>query len=128
MAYRGDFYIPQYIIGYTGNINTNPTVYFQNGTGYGHITQHHDIRQNIGREEVRHAQDYRIFNNVHGRSEEWAGGRCFHESRNRFTGVADLRFVSKLKLSLAIANHKEKKQWGDLTQKQRDLVFNGKLK
>ena len=77
MSYRDDFYIPRNIIGYTGNINNNPTVYFQNGASYGHITQAHDIRQNIGREEVCQAQDYRIFNNVHGTAEEWAGGRLY---------------------------------------------------
>jgi len=127
MSYRGDFYIPQNIIGYTGNISNNPTVYFQNGTSYGHITQAHDIRQNVGREEVRQAQDYQIIN-VHGRAQEWAGGRCFHNSRNAFINVAGLGSVEKCILSLAIANHKEMKQWGELTAKQRDLVFDGKLK
>lgn len=125
---RGDFYIPQYIIGYTGNINNNPTVYFQHGTSYGHITQDHPIRQNIGREEVRQAQNYHIGNNVHGRSEEWVNGYCIHESRTAFTSVAGLGVVSKFKLHLAIANHKEKKQWGDLTQRQRNLVLSGKIK
>ena len=129
MSYRDDFYIPRNIIGYTGNINNNPTVYFQNGASYGHITQAHDIRQNIGREEVCQAQDYRIFNNVHGTAEEWAGGRCIHPSRNAFTSVAGLGLgsVKMLKLSLAISNHKEKKQWGDLTQIQQNLVFDGKI-
>jgi hypothetical protein len=127
MSYRGDFYIPQNIIGYTGNINNNPTVYFQNGTSYGHITQAHDIRQNVGREEVCQAQDYQIIN-VNGRAEEWAGGRCIHPSRNAFISVAGLGSVAKCILSLAISNHKEMKQWGELTERQQDLVFDGKLK
>ncbi len=127
MSYRGDFYIPQNIIGYTGNISNNPTVYFQNGTSYGHITQSHDIRQNVGREEVRQAQDYAI-RNVNGRAQEWAGGRCFHNSRNAFISAAGLGSVAKCILSLGIANHKEKKQWSDLTDRQQDLVFDGKIK
>jgi len=127
MSYRGDFYIPQNIIGYTGNISNNPTVYFQNGTSYGHITQVHDIRQNVGREEVRQAQDYAI-RNVNGTAQEWAGGHCFHNSRNAFISEADLGSVAKCILSLAIANHKEKKQWSDLNDRQQDLVFDGKIK
>ena len=127
MAYRGDFYIPQYIIGYTGNINNNPTVYFQNGTRYGHITQFHEIRQKIGREEVLNAQDYKI-ENVNGRAEESVGGFCFHRSRNAFMSATGLGSVALLKLSLAIENHKELKQWGDLTDRQQNLVFLGRIK
>jgi len=128
MGYRGDFYVPQNIIGYTGDLNNNPTVYFKSGYSYGHITQSHDLRQNVGREEVLVAQDYRIFNNAHGTAEEWAGGRCFHESRNTFTPVAGLGMVARTKLALAIAVHKDMKQWGDLDEHQQDLVFDGKLK
>lgn len=127
MSFRGDFYIPQNIIGYTGNINNNPTVYFLNGTSFGHITQAHDIRQNVGREEVYQAQDYEI-RNINGRAQEWAWGHCIHPSRNLFISAANLGSVAKCILSLAIANHKEKKQWGDLTERQRDLVFDGKIK
>lgn len=127
MGYRGDFYIRQNIIGYTGNINHNPTIYFQDGTSFGHITQEHAVRQNVGREEVRQAQDYEI-RNYHGRAQEWAGGRCFHESRNAFISVANLGHIGMCMLALGISKHKEKKQWGDLNRRQQELVLDGKIK
>lgn len=127
MSYRGDFYIPENIIGYTGNINNNPTVYFQNGTSFGHITQAHDLAPNVGREEVRQAQDYEI-RNIHGRAQEWAGGRCIHPSRNRFISVAALTSAHKFLLSTAISNYTEKKQWGDYTTVQHNqIIAHGRL-
>lgn len=51
-GYRPDLYCPMNIIGYTGSIHNNPTVYFLNATYYGHITQDHDEKWNIGRQGV----------------------------------------------------------------------------
>jgi hypothetical protein len=51
-AYRPDFYTPENIIGYTGKLHESPTVYFQDGPEYGHITQQHDVADNIGRQLV----------------------------------------------------------------------------
>jgi hypothetical protein len=51
-AYRPDFYTPENIIGYTGKLHEDPTVYFRNGREYGHITQQHDTADNIGRQLV----------------------------------------------------------------------------
>ncbi len=127
MPYRADFYIPQNIIGYTGTISDEPTVYFQSGTAYGHITQKHDIRQNVGREGVKQAQDYRIFNNSNGVAEEWANARRFHTSRNAFMSANGLGSVSLTILSLAIAKHKEMKQWSDMDRTERTKVLQGKI-
>ena len=62
MAYRGDFYAPGNIIGYTGEISFNPTVYFLNGNSFGHITQNHPCKENIGREGVQTEIGYTIGN------------------------------------------------------------------
>ncbi|MDD7805561.1 MAG: hypothetical protein PUP46_08390, partial [Endozoicomonas sp. (ex Botrylloides leachii)] len=63
-GYREDFYIKDNIIGYTGFIMDSPTVYFYNSHSYefGHITQNHVVKKNIGKELVRRGRDYMIFN------------------------------------------------------------------
>ena len=63
MAYAPDFYVPENIIGYTGVLNRNPTVYFLSATHYGHITQVHDEWRNVGRETIRPTDRY-VFGNV----------------------------------------------------------------
>jgi hypothetical protein len=79
MGYRDDFYTAKNIIGYTGNLNDNPTVYFANADAldptldqvdgmdkivweYGHITQAHPRADNVGRERVFASYSYNIFN------------------------------------------------------------------
>lgn len=52
MAYEPNFYVPENIIGYTGVLSKNPTVYFLSGTDYGHITQVHEDWTNVGREVI----------------------------------------------------------------------------
>jgi hypothetical protein len=63
VAYAADFYIPENIIGYTGVLNKNPTVYFLSASHYGHITQVHDQWRNVGRETIRPSSRY-MFGNV----------------------------------------------------------------
>jgi hypothetical protein len=63
LAYEPGFYIPENIIGYTGVLNKNPTVYFLSKTHYGHITQVHDNWRNVGRSTVRVNAKY-FFGNV----------------------------------------------------------------
>lgn len=123
MKYRADFYIPENIIGYTGNINSNPTVYFQRGSEIGHITQDHDIKYNIGREEVTVATNYSIGNDGNGRSVEKDGMRVLHESRSPFVGSGAINFAAKYKLSLAIVNHTQKKQLGDLPDIEKHIIY-----
>jgi hypothetical protein len=66
MTYRDDFYIVDNIVAYTGDINNNPTVYFEHqvadGVEFGRITQHHQHADNIGRNKVRVKADYRLEN------------------------------------------------------------------
>ena len=137
MAYRSDFYKPENIIGYTGNIKVNPTVYFRTGQKpgiqeYGHITQAHDMGKrltktgqvltegaNVGREEVRSSTTYEMKAAADGALEEWDNGQCIHPSRNAFISAANLDHRAKFLLSCAIARYTEKKQWGDYSAVQQ---------
>jgi hypothetical protein len=63
MGYRDDFYNGDNLIGYTGDLNNNPTVYFlSNDQQFGHITQYHQYHINIGRERVHQHTLYRMEN------------------------------------------------------------------
>lgn len=87
MTYRDDFYTVRNIIGYTGDLMYYPTVYFKRGHEYGHITQHHMLPYNIGREEVFFHPQYHVGNYVSGgrlHGIEWEGARAIHPSRNKF--------------------------------------------
>ena len=87
MGYRDDFYAACNIIGYTGEAITDPTVYFQTDTERGHITQKHDVSQNVGRHVVRSAAGYEIRNElVNGelRLVEKQNGVITHRSRETF--------------------------------------------
>lgn len=117
MAYRADFYIPQNIIGFTGDVNNNPTVYLKTGPAfgpneYGHITQGHGVGPNVGREEVHRSAKYEMRVGARGNLEEWDGGQCFHRSRSGFIPVEGLSSKSKFLLGCSIANFTEKKRIG----------------
>jgi len=82
MGYMDSFYRTENIIGYTGDLNKNPTVYFfaqspgENGLPKttqvgnsqkvlflnGHITQAHNIAKNIGRDQVIESWSYSLMN------------------------------------------------------------------
>ena len=73
MGYQDDFYIPENIVGYTGDIKKNPTVYFERkekdgSITFGRITQQHDNKENEGREIVRKSKDYKRENTYYNRS------------------------------------------------------------
>ena len=90
MGYRDDFYMVQNIIGYTGNLNDFPTVYFLKGSEYGHITQKHGDSQNVGRMEVYSSTTYTIGNElVDGTMKlvEKVDGQSIHTSRSTLTRV-----------------------------------------
>lgn len=117
MGYRDDFYTKDNILGYTGKLDDNPTVYFADAgrmnpktvkvggrdqvvVSFGHITQAHDIATNVGREQVDESWSYSIHNiveNGHEHAQEAVYGRLrgaaepthvdFHTSRNRFEAV-----------------------------------------
>ena len=128
MPYRADFYIPENIIGYTGQIDNNPTVYFMEGPAhgpneYGHITQAHRIGPNEGRETVRSSAQYEMRAGAAGNLEEWDAGRRIHSSRSRFIPVAGLNAKSKYLLSCAIARFSEKKRIDLFSEQQQDEIF-----
>lgn len=91
MGYRDDFYVSSNIIGYTGNVDDCPTVYFKSGNEFGRITQRHPNAKNVGRNLVREAVDYYIDNTPFGNAREWYNNKgrvkYHHRSRNRFYWV-----------------------------------------
>jgi hypothetical protein len=112
MGYRDDFYAKENIIGYTGDLTNKPgevTVYFADAGGrnprtvtvegrqkvlisFGHITQVHGTKGNVGREEVHVAFSYHIFN-ARGSDGLEHAEECVYGhldalySRNRLPGV-----------------------------------------
>jgi hypothetical protein len=112
MAYRNDFYTLRNIIGYTGDLRYLPTVYFQRGHEYGHITQHHMLPYNVGREHVAYHPQYRIANHYRGgriRAVEIEGMDIVHPSRNPFISRDGFGPGDLLTLSAAIFRFQELK-------------------
>ncbi len=125
MPYGDELYKPENIVAYTGDIDKNPSVYFQidHGNGnitYGHITQDHDNKFNIGKEEVRTSDSYELKNEMvynketklnELRSFEYdqnrKQGTHFHKSRNPHIKVDPNDFDTKVKLVEAISACKE---------------------
>lgn len=109
MAYAADFYTPENIIGYTGVLNKNPTVYFLSKTHYGHITQVHDMWRNVGRETIRANAKY-VFGNTGDEGqliETDPGAPMFHESRSPMILVRSGAIPPEL--THAIMVHQEQK-------------------
>jgi len=105
--YEDGFYKKENIIGYTGDINISPTVYFKCNNKFGRITQSHPNRSNIGRNIVRIANDYKISNGSNGHAEEYYDGAIRHRSRNAFRTAS---WLEKIKLAKAIDLFKDQKQ------------------
>lgn len=112
MGYRDDFYKKENIIGHTGTIGENETVYFKKDEEFGHITQDHDFITNIGRETVDSADDYKIENNKAGKAEEYANGEVLHKSRNAFVPIEE---DERDTLAEAIARHQNEKAYPNYT-------------
>lgn len=96
MGYQDKLYEAGNIIGYTGSLEDNPTVYFQSGNKFGHITQAHNKADNVGREKVRESSTYKIENVVvegkGTRCQEWIVSesgekQVFHTSRSVFVPI-----------------------------------------
>lgn len=97
-GYRPDLYCQMNIIGYTGSIHQNPTVYFLSDTHFGHITQYHKLNYNIGREPVCEripvpGFHYEIKNTVkngvetggeYGVADDGSWEYCIHPCRSKF--------------------------------------------
>ncbi len=116
-AYRCDFYQAENIIGYTGNLGNNPTVYFHKDDEYGHITQAHGDASNVGREEVANLDAgcrYSI-ENVDGQAREMCQlpngeSLVLHPSRGTFV-AADRGNIDMMALLFAsVWRHTELKQ------------------
>ena len=114
MGYRDDFYVAENLIGHTGKVEDHPTVYFQKGEEYGHITQQHSDPDNIGWENVwKHAQ-YSISNRLYKglfRAVEMEGDQVVHASRNLFVGLSDISQAQKDVLLQSISRFTEKKKF-----------------
>jgi hypothetical protein len=93
MGYRDDFYVRGNIVGHTGSVNDNPTVYFQSDSECGRITQHHDKKDNIGRSAVRSSTGYSLANekDINGEmvAVERQNGERVHTSRNKFVPIQE---------------------------------------
>ena len=87
MGYADTFYKKENILGYTGDVDKDPTVYFASIDGttqlvkgrqqlltqFGHITTAHPTANNVGREPVRECYSYSICN------VEYEGKQCAQE-------------------------------------------------
>ena len=116
MGYRDDFYIAENIVGYSGSLHINPTVYFISNDGgsrtFGRITQDHGNKLNVGRNATRSHDDYVVENRtVRGAEKciEFYGGKIRHESRSLFTPFNGLSALQKSVLKRAIINYPEAK-------------------
>jgi len=112
MGYRDDFYTAANMIGYSGDLHSFPTVYFQSGQEFGHITQKHDTSQNVGRGTVCAAENYSIGNEmVEGAMKlvEKIGTKAFHVSRSTLTPVAQMSNDDQSIISQAIWNCTDEK-------------------
>lgn len=86
--YGDDFFVEGNIIGYTGTLGQQETVYFRSGDTFGRITQAHDDQDNVGRSKVRTYADYSIRNSIaKGVAEESYNGSVRHTSRHPFIAV-----------------------------------------
>jgi len=126
MGYRDDFYRTANIIGYSGQIDSFPSVYFQSSSEYGHITQMHFYPQNVGRMKVESAVGYTIGNErIKGvlKLVEKLNGKIFHESRSTLTRIG-LGHQDFALLEQAIWRYPAEKyisEFGRLTKKKTDL-------
>jgi hypothetical protein len=112
MGYRDDFYKAENMIGYSGDLHSFPTVYFQSGREFGHITQEHGNSQNVGRGTVRSDATYSIGNEtVDGslRLVEKRSGKIFHKSRSTLTRVEQMPFDDKSVILQAIWKYPDEK-------------------
>lgn len=116
MGYRDDFYVIENVVGFTGSIQDNPTVYFMSDDEAGHITQVHDTKTNIGRGMVLSTDGYSMKNTYNSKGGyfqlvELIGDKVIHPSRNPFVAVPNLenRPSEKALFEKAILKFKEVK-------------------
>lgn len=114
MGYRDDFFVVDNIVGYTGKLHDLPTVYFESEAEVSHITQQHDIKDNIGREAVFSREGYHAGNTDEGgekaRLLELKGSNLIHESRNEMISVEGMPSKDQSLLAQSIWSFQELKQ------------------
>ena len=137
--YGTDFYVPENIVAYTGDLKNNPTVYFieygDNGEKtYGHITQDHKYDKfNIGREKIESDPSYELTNEWDNRkglaSNEKLHGQVFHPSRGAHKLVAPEDETVRKELVKAINKYKgiKKMYTEEYVQEQLELITQGPL-
>lgn len=145
MSYRNDFYTKENIIGYTGDLRKNPTVYFlevdahdHNLKSFGRITQFHEMPERIGREFVFQSKNYHYGNDLIFGEPKLVERICdhpIHMSRNKFIPVdkEDHEAINILAKSIAqftaikplfedhLKNDKTGPSKGELIQQDIDL-------
>jgi hypothetical protein len=108
MSYEPTFFVPENIIGYTGVLSKNPTVYFLSSTHYGHITQVHEEWTNVGREVIYSHASYGFGNQRGSLVEMDTGARPMdHTSRSPMTLIG--KGTPPPELTHAIMVHSERK-------------------
>ena len=125
MGYRDDFYAVENIIGYSGRVSDFPTVYFQNGDEFGHITQKHGYPQNVGRMEVHADPNYVMENAEYQggiRLIERIGDRLIHVSRSTFKPIETTTFDDQAVLVQAIRNNPNEKQISTFSEADMDAI------
>lgn len=125
MGYRDDFYVQKNIIGYTGTLRDNPTVYFFVGGAsktFGHITQVHSVAENVGRETVITDSTYKCGNLVDADGEYfyevWSTGQ--HPSRNKMIWRNEFGTDDLALLAQSIKNCPDEKKLGRLAIQDRE--------
>jgi hypothetical protein len=125
MGYRDDFYVAANVIGYSGNLNDFPSVYFRSASEYGHITEKHPTSQNVGRGIVHPNAGYTIQNvMINGvlKLVEAVNGRVFHESRSTLTSVNGMSDADKAILYQAIWKYPNEKLIDGYADSDFDII------
>ncbi len=131
--YEKDFYVKENIVAYTGDLTSNPTVYFKQimddgNIKFGHITQtHRRDKINIGREEIEADPTYTLENeHLDGDyiSVERVKGKIVHPSRTPHEKVGPNDDLIRDELATCIDRHKglKKLYTRDYIQEQIDFI------
>ncbi len=133
LEYESDFYKPENIVAYTGDLTNNPTVYFKQimedgNIKFGHITQTHERDKiNIGREMVESDPTYTLENETIDNeyiSVERVNKEIIHPSRGPHTKVGPNDNLIRDELAQSITKHKgcKKMYTRDYIQEQMDFI------
>ena len=125
MGYRDDFYTAANMIGYSGKLSDFPTIYFQNGDEFGHITQKHGESQNVGRQAVAKEPGYVIENAPYQgatRLIERVGGQIFHVSRSTLKKIEEVPFEDQAIMLQAISKNPNEKYISSFSNADFDAI------